>query len=446
MTKNISAQESGSAIYNIKAVVTQTGLNPATIRAWERRYGLPRPQRTEGGHRQYSPRDIDTLNWLIARQEEGMSISHAVQLWQSLAKNGEDPLESEERPATGAVLVAIPALGKQIEELRKTWMDACLSFDRESAEFVLTHAFSLFPPEVVCIELLQKGLAEIGDGWHQGTVTVQQEHFTTTLSEQRLEILIAAAPAPTRSERIIVSAAPGERHTFGAFLLTYLLRRQGWDVIHLGADVPIEDFGPTIEVLQPQLVIVSAQQFHTAASIKEVAQITQAKDVLLAFGGGAFNLTPKIRNYIPGYFLGETLEEAVETAVKLLSTHPDMPESRDQDRIHQKALVHYVERRSLIESYIWGTFVAANQSTQFLTPINNDISNMITGALKLGAIDLLNTDLSWIEELFMSYHQPGAFVKEYTEVYYQGAKTHLDEPAKIVIDWLEQLVGGQSYA
>ena len=70
-------------VFNIKAVVKQTGLNPATIRAWERRYGFPSPRRTEGGHRQYSQRDIDTLNWLIARQDEGMSISHAIELWRS---------------------------------------------------------------------------------------------------------------------------------------------------------------------------------------------------------------------------------------------------------------------------------------------------------------------------------------------------------------------------
>ena len=50
-----------TAVYNIKAVVLETGLKPPTIRAWERRYGLPSPQRTEGGHRQYTQRDIDTL-------------------------------------------------------------------------------------------------------------------------------------------------------------------------------------------------------------------------------------------------------------------------------------------------------------------------------------------------------------------------------------------------
>ena len=54
--------------FNLKAVVNETGLKPDTLRAWERRYGLPKPHRTPGGHRLYSQRDIDMLKWLISRQ------------------------------------------------------------------------------------------------------------------------------------------------------------------------------------------------------------------------------------------------------------------------------------------------------------------------------------------------------------------------------------------
>lgn len=57
--------------FNLKAVVQETGIKPDTLRAWERRYGLPEPDRSTGGHRLYSQRNIDTLRWLIARQEEG---------------------------------------------------------------------------------------------------------------------------------------------------------------------------------------------------------------------------------------------------------------------------------------------------------------------------------------------------------------------------------------
>jgi DNA-binding transcriptional MerR regulator len=70
--------------FNMKVVVQETGLKPDTLRAWERRYNLPQPERTEGGHRLYSRQDIELLKWLISRQDEGMNISHAVELWNRL--------------------------------------------------------------------------------------------------------------------------------------------------------------------------------------------------------------------------------------------------------------------------------------------------------------------------------------------------------------------------
>ena len=77
-----------SATYNVRAVVRETGLKPDTLRVWEQRYGLPMPQRSPGGHRLYSERDIAVLKWLVARKGEGMSISRAVALWKSLEDEG----------------------------------------------------------------------------------------------------------------------------------------------------------------------------------------------------------------------------------------------------------------------------------------------------------------------------------------------------------------------
>ena len=81
-------------IYNLKAVVQETGLKADTLRAWERRYGVPAPQRTESGHRLYSEYDIEVLKWLIVRQEEGMSISRAIELLSRLEEEGKNPLEA----------------------------------------------------------------------------------------------------------------------------------------------------------------------------------------------------------------------------------------------------------------------------------------------------------------------------------------------------------------
>ncbi len=88
--------------------------------------------------------------------------------------------------------------GETVAELRQLWIDACLQFDELRAKQTLAQAFALFPTQLVCFELLQKGLVEVGAGWYEGRISVQQEHFASALAMRRLNTLVSAAPAPTR--------------------------------------------------------------------------------------------------------------------------------------------------------------------------------------------------------------------------------------------------------
>src|SRR5512136_1109160 len=84
---------SQTPVYNLRVVLKETGLKADVLRAWERRYDLPHPQRTAGRQRLYSDYDIATIKWLKNKQSEGLSISRAVQLWKDLMAAGRDPLK-----------------------------------------------------------------------------------------------------------------------------------------------------------------------------------------------------------------------------------------------------------------------------------------------------------------------------------------------------------------
>lgn len=443
MNKLNGKEEQSTPTFNIKAVVKQTGLNPATIRAWERRYGFPKPKRTAGGHRQYSQHDIDSLMWLIARQEEGVSISHAVELWRSYDDRGEDPLQAEGAWETTTSLSPL-IVGGQIDELRQAWVSACLDLNREDAEQILAIAFAQYAPETVCFELLQKGLAEIGNGWHQGEVSVQQEHFTTAITNQRLQMLIASAPSPSRRDRIITLCAPGDYHVFGSLLLTYLLRRHGFDVVYFGADVPVAKLASTIIQLEPALAIVTAQQLPAAASLKDIALSLQPLDIKVAFGGLAFNQMPRLRELIPGHFLGESIQGALETVSLIIANKFPEPQTIEPSDAYQMALLLFRQRQALIETHVWGTFIATNKPTRYLSMINKDIGQVLDAALSLGDMALLGTDIGWIEYLLTSYRPPKQLIIEYLQVYHQGARIHLGDAASMVLDYFAQLLAEQS--
>ena len=303
--------------FNMKVVVRETGLKPDTLRAWERRYGIPNPNRTAGGHRLYSQHQINLLKWLIVRQEEGMTISHAVDLWQQLLEKGEDPfgIDSEDMPV---LPIESDLSGDMLIELREAWLKSCFSFDEYQAQQSLSQAFAQFPVETVCTELLQKNLSRIGQLWYEGEVTVQQEHFASALAVRQLEALLAASARPTQDICLIVACAPHEQHTFSPLLLTLLFRRRGWNVIYLGADVPYVKLETAVQAVDPHLVIISAQTLHTASLMMPMAKLLNEMKIPLAFGGAVFSYLENAQKLIPGYYLGNDLRKVPEIVYQLI--------------------------------------------------------------------------------------------------------------------------------
>ncbi len=439
--------------YNMKVVVRDTGLNPRTIRTWERRYGLPLPPRATGGHRLYSQHDIDTLQWLNARQAEGLSIRNAAELWRSLEAKGESPLLSV-APAnapTTPLQERVPEIVQSQEpnetegalaQLYGQWLTACLKFDRTMADETLMQAFARFSPEVVCTEILGKAMLLIGEGWVRGEVSIQQEHFTSALAIRRLESLVAAMPPAIRSERILVCCAPEDQHVFSPLLLTFFLLRKGWDVLYLGANVPVDAVKKTVVQTKPKLVVISAQRLYTAATLLDVAQALLPERI--GFGGIIFNQIPKLRTIIPGHFLGESLQTAVQNIELLLTQAAPLPAPRGVALIDERALVHYQTRRTLIESHVWGTFFATEKPTHHLMEINLEVAQTIMAALKLDSMELLGNDRAYIEHLLVNYRLSSERLRDYLLAYYQAAKIHLGEPAGAVVDWLAQIVASHT--
>lgn len=432
---------SSEPMYNLKAVVRETGLKPDTLRVWERRYNLPQPKRTAGRHRLYTQRDINMLKWLVARRKEGLSISRAVKLWRQLGAEGQ---ASVVQPSHQGSFVAKPALmptaGQTLEQLRDAWIAACLKFDEQTAERIFTQAFALYPPEVMYMQLLLPALAKIGEGWYQGKYTVQQEHFASALAIRRLETLLAATPAPTRPERIIIGCPPDEEHTLGPLLLSLLLRRQGWDVIYLGANVPLAHLEATVATTQPQLIILSAQRLPTVVSLQAMAFLLERQQVALAYGGQIFNSSPALRQRIPGHFLGKSLDQAPRVVEQLMFSPVSTPAIASISETYQQALAHYSHRKPLIEALVWETLPDSNISEHQLSVAGYNLSRNIIAALTLGDMDYLSSEVARVANLLVNHQLPPALLCLYVEAYLAAARETLDERGAPVIAWLSQVV------
>ncbi len=386
-------------VYNLKAVLNETGMKAELLRAWERRYHVIAPQRTSGGHRLYSDYEIALIKWLRARQSEGMSISSAVELWREFSESGRDPLLEPPSEISFTEVYPAEATG-QIDILRQNWLNACLAFDPHKSGEIIDHAFSIFPVETVCSDLLQKGLGEIGELWFQGKATVQQEHFASNFAIRRIEILIAASANPTRNHTILLACPAGEWHTFPALLMNLLLRRRGFNVVYLGANTPVENLEQTASAVRPAAVVLTAQRLATAASVKQAGLVLQKMNIPLVFGGRIFNIIPELRACIPGSFLGESLSDSIYQMEQVILHHETMPIKTPND---QETIVRlFQSKKSLIEARCVELARQQGMNTEYMGEVNEFFSSSLIASLTLGDLAFVKSDLDWVRELLES--------------------------------------------
>lgn len=285
-------------VYTIKTVVQETGIAPATLRAWERRYGVLSPGRSEGGYRLFSERDISTLRWLKSQVDAGMSISRAVALLEIRRQAGEEPeLELDRRG------VALPPHNiRTTEAIVEDLLAALLAFQEDGAERLLGEAFALYPVDTVAEKIVAPTLVEIGERWHRGDVSVFQEHFATAFLRRRLTVVFNAYEQPRSGPLAMTGSAPSEWHDVGILLVSLALRRAGWRVIYLGQNVPAEHLLSELQRMKPELLCLSCATRDSALAARVIDRaLGKAPEprTQLILGGRAFQAHPELVSDFP---------------------------------------------------------------------------------------------------------------------------------------------------
>jgi len=424
--------------YNIKVVLNKTGIAADTLRAWERRYGLPAPERTAGGHRLYSDRDVEIIKWLMSKQQEGLSISRAVDLWNEQSASGSDPL-ADIVPTDSASPLAVPpaAPDSTLDTFRAEWIQACTDFDEITAEQVLNQAFSLFPIESVCTQVVQKGMSEIGELWYENKLTVQQEHFASNLAMRRLDALLSAAPAPTKKDTILVGCPADEWHTITALLISLFLRRRGYKVIYLGANVPADRFLETISNTKADLVLLVAQHLISAASLQQVAHLLVNKNIPVAYGGRIFVLRPTMTEYIPGNFLGDNLGSAMGDIENVLKSKGVPGATKAASQGHIAAHQAFTSKRTKIESSLKEMLQPLAISPDDIKTGIDFLGDHIAAALQLGDMSHVSTEVDWLRMLLQSHSTHPEQLTAFMETYAQAVDKNINGQGKPIFEWFD---------
>jgi DNA-binding transcriptional MerR regulator/methylmalonyl-CoA mutase cobalamin-binding subunit len=253
--------------YRILIASQLSGVRVELIRAWERRYGIPRPRRTPAGYRLYTERDVALLKRLKQLTEEGMAISEAVKLVPELEP--EPPAREQES--------RVEVSSTQVEEWRAAVLEAAAASDQQRVSHVLDEVLSALPALKAFHEVLAPVQCEVGERWHAGTLTVAQEHLVSQVVRARVVSLLHAAPSNPGARHGVLACLPDELHEVGLLGAALRLRHAGQRVTLLGQQVPAEDLARMVRELRPDFIGLSAvTDPGPAAFARQVSKVLDA--------------------------------------------------------------------------------------------------------------------------------------------------------------------------
>ncbi len=277
----------------IRVVAERTGLTPATLRAWERRYNAIKPGRSEAGQRLYSDSDLERLRCLRRLTKAGRSISLVASLSdeEASALLAEDRASRTETAAEAAGEAEDRSSGPGSEWVSEAYQ-AMLHMDGVALERVLWNATLTLSAASFLDDVVTPLLTRVGAGWVAGEVTPVQEHFASAVVERVLDKLAA----PSRADggpTLVVATVRGERHGLGAKLASTAAILEGWSVRYLGIDLPVAAIAEAAESIGATAVAISAVDLDRAAGTRRAVvelreRLTASIDIVV--GGRASHL------------------------------------------------------------------------------------------------------------------------------------------------------------
>lgn len=215
----------GAPWLSIGELSEATGLGIETLRAWERRYGRPRPLRLPSGHRRYDQADVPALRRVAEAVAWGRRPSEVLRL----AAPALERLLETLGPRSGA------GAGKEVEEL----LELVKAFRGAELRASLRRLARRLGPRAFVERCAEPLGALVGRRWADGTLSIRHEHFAT----EALFEVVAGLPERRRRRAdapfLLFTTLPGERHGLGCVVAALVARSRGARADVLGADTPL---------------------------------------------------------------------------------------------------------------------------------------------------------------------------------------------------------------
>lgn len=276
------ATEQGSS--SIKVVSELTALPMGTLRAWERRYGFPKPTRREGSNRRlYSGEQVRRLQAVARALDRGYRPGDVIHLGQLQL---EALLEGTPGDIAGATIASVPQL-----------VEMLIADDIKGIEDQLRLAAAALGPKRFVTELCQPLAREVGQAWANGKLAIRQEHLLTECLTTQLRALLSTHQAVEGTPTVLLATLPGEPHTLGLQMVALYLALSGAKPRLLGASTPPEQIAAAAEAFDAAVVGVALTAAdESGRARRDLGRLRRAlpDSVALWLGGAGGALLPKL--------------------------------------------------------------------------------------------------------------------------------------------------------
>ncbi len=254
--------------YPIRAVSKLTGISVDTLRAWERRYRVVEPERDERG-RLYSETDLERLKALRQAVEQGHAIGRVAALTtaelRTLLARGPEPIPYD-GPAPAGVPTDLSVLQGAVER-----------FDAAALRRELTRLAAVLPARTLAREVALPLMHLVGEAWHEGKLTVAQEHLVTAELRSLIGALARLHAVPENAPRLLLATPAGEQHELGTLVAAMVASGAGFASFYLGANLPSQEVVNAARRVAPKAVVLGFTGTEGApGALQAVGEVARA--------------------------------------------------------------------------------------------------------------------------------------------------------------------------
>ncbi|WP_290788753.1 MerR family transcriptional regulator [Halomonas sp.] len=282
-------------LYPIREVSRLTGVNSVTLRAWERRYGLIKPQRTPKGHRLYAREDIERVEQILQWLNRGVPVSQVRELLDRPEVSEAPMADASDWPGQHAQLVT-----------------AVEAMDLARLETLYAQSLSLYPVPVCIAELWAPAVRELEERWGEKLGDTLQRLSLEAFLRTRIGTRLLHANARARGPVLLMVPMPDDPGTLWRLLAALAASDYGYRVELLDTALPFGEMPLAVEALGAGGVLMAGSHAGRSDLVRrQLPRLAEQLEVPLALCGPVARIRETDLEESRVAVLGDDLDQAM---------------------------------------------------------------------------------------------------------------------------------------